>query len=735
MFRQMITRVGHVWWVLMALAVVIAACDSVPAPDTDDTATVPATATPVPLSGEAVIYVVAPLSGERAQQGQAQSAGARLAASILNEQGGINGQEIVVRTINDRNDAAYARQVADEIVAEAAGDNVVGVIVSESSDPQLQAVRDTYLSDQLDSAPLVVVPVSTNPLATTLEHPRFFRLTAPSITQASEIAAAFSEGNVNDVVTLQSPTDESQVLAERFQTAASDFDITISDTYELSPFETNFTEMALQIFEQNPAGLFLATNPYETGQILSALYAINYQGSIYAADQALPYAVVDELGCQAEGIFRSSVVPVPRLAMTPAQRQRYAQDTGREPEPFSVAGYAAVEFIAQAYNASDGDPTAAVDFARNNPVPTLLGDLTFSADGEREGATMHFQQVQGRIFEDEFQRVVGTVPQASAETGTSTQTYLDRTFAEDAEPIIFADLNWNSALFHNGVARYIIEAGYDVPTQAIAGSTVPSFQRLTRGEVDIIMERYNFDDTVSEALASGQIVDLGVNFSDAVQGWFVPRYVVDENNAREITPVAPDLQHVDQLDQYTNTFRLSDQSGIGAFYGGVPGWTAHKINCLKLKAYQLDDNYAQVTSDSTSDLFGSLATAYDNGDPILLYLWAPTSVFGRYDLVQLEEPTYTDTCWATDRGCAYPTGDVRILASGDLPQRAPDVTEFLEAMAMDIDDVSNVLVRIEDESLTPDEAAIIWLRDNQDVWSQWVSDDVAARVRQSLADM
>jgi glycine betaine/proline transport system substrate-binding protein len=226
-----------------------------------------------------------------------------------------------------------------------------------------------------------------------------------------------------------------------------------------------------------------------------------------------------------------------------------------------------------------------------------------------------------------------------------------------------------------------------------------------------------------------------VNFTDAVQGWFVPRYVVEGDTERGIDPIAPDLRAVDQLDQYATTFSGGRQSSTGAFYGGVPGWTAHKINCMKLKAYRLDDNYAQVTSESTADLFGALATAYDNGDPILLYLWAPTSPIARYDLVQLEEPPYNDSCWATTRGCAYPTGDVRILVHGDIPQRAPEITEFLENFSMDIEAVSEVLVRIEDENLTPDEAAMTWLAENEATWSAWVPPEVAARVSDALAEM
>lgn len=716
----------------MLLAVVLAACGgSAEAPNVPAAAP---SATPVPLSGEAVIYVAAPLSGIHAQEGQAQAAGARLAAAMLNEQGGLNGQEIVIRVVNDRGTPDGAQQAADQIAAESGSGNVVGVIISESSDPQLQAAEAVYLNGGIASAPLVVVPASTSPLAADIDHPNFFRLTAPSASQAAEIAAALQESNIRDVVALHSPTASSRTLTDQFQQAAADLGITVSDSLEVNADDTDFLAIAEAILAANPAALFLATNPFESGQMLSRLYQIDYQGGIYAADQALPYAVVDELGCQAEGLFRASVVPSPETVMTAGMLGRYASSEGRTAEPFSVAGYAAVEFMAAAYSGAETeDATQAAAYARSTPVNTLLGELDFSADGERVGATMHFQQVQSRTFADAFQRTVGSEPTASQETTASDQPFLaGRTFPADRDPVVFADLNWNSALFHNAIARIIIEAGYDYPTRAVPGSTVPSFQRLTRGEVDIIMERYNFDETVAEAIDSGQIADLGVNFSGAVQGWFVPRYVVDPDNDRGIEPAAPDLQSVDQLEQFVSVFQATEQGGVGAFYGGVPGWTAHKINCLKLKAYRLDDNYAQVTSASTSDLFGSLAAAYDNGEPILLYLWAPTSVFGRYDLVQLEEPAYNDTCWSTDRGCAYPTGDVKVLVHGSLPDRAPEIAQFLTDLAMDIDQVSAVLVQMEDESLTPDEAARLWMQENDAVWSAWVPDEVAERVRSAL---
>ena len=120
--------------------------------------------TPVSFDGQAVIYVAAPLSGPNAGEGQAQAAGARLAADILNEQGGVLGREIVIEVVNDRGSPDGAEAAAEQVIAAVDDQTILGVVASETSDPQYQAVQNVYLSDDslLDS--LVVVPASTSPL-------------------------------------------------------------------------------------------------------------------------------------------------------------------------------------------------------------------------------------------------------------------------------------------------------------------------------------------------------------------------------------------------------------------------------------------------------------------------------------------------------------------------------------------------------------------------------------------
>ena len=45
----------------------------------------------------------------------------------------------------------------------------------------------------------------------------------------------------------------------------------------------------------------------------------------------------------------------------------------------------------------------------------------------------------------------------------------------EGETLVFAGLNWDSALVQSGVARYIVENGYGYETDMIEGATVPLF--------------------------------------------------------------------------------------------------------------------------------------------------------------------------------------------------------------------------------------------------------------------
>ena len=695
--------------------------------------------TPVTVfDGEVVVYVVGPLSGPNAQRGQALAAGARLAAEELNGTGGLLDNKIVVKVLNDRGDPQGALDAAQR-VADAArvGDQVVGVVVYEGSDPDLESLSQVYLKDVSGLSPLVIVPASTELVPASLQDQRFFRLSAPSLSQASEAATVFQESNLLNVVVIHSSTSYGNKLADEFDKAAAGLDVEVVGRFEILPPDAgSYKDLVNEVREINPSALFFAAGEAEAAVFLSELVGFEFTGSVYGADRALSYTVIDELGCQAEGLRFVSLLPDPSAALSSEQLSRYAAQEGRAAEPYTVGGYSAVELVVAAYTkAGTLDARAAAQQVHQTGVKTLAGDLVFDADGNVLDRKIHFFHVEGRKFSESFARVVGTPPQASQGTAGAGAALLNIPFGSDKEPIVFAGLNWGSAQFINGVARIIIEGGYQIPTRSLEGSSIPLFHSLRNGDVQVYMEGWlpNLQELYDKATAKQEISDLGLYFGDAVQGWFVPRYVVEGDPVRQIDPVAPQLSSVRDLDKYASVFASEDRPGLGRLVDGSSGWGSYRIDCMKLKAYGLDDRYAQITSGSESALFAALSEAYDKGEPILTYMYEPTWPMAKFDLVQIAEPPFSQDVWDRNKAVAFPLAQIKKWVHPGLPGRAPEVVEFLSKVSLSSDDISRILETIKEQDLKPEEYARAWVNENEAVWSGWVTPDVASKVKQALA--
>jgi len=60
-----------------------------------------------------------------------------------------------------------------------------------------------------------------------------------------------------------------------------------------------------------------------------------------------------------------------------------------------------------------------------------------------------------------------------------------------------------------------------------------------------------------------------------------------------------------------------------------------------------------------------------------------------------------------------------------LTDRAPGVVEFLENYETTTDIASDALTYIQEEDVDAHDAAIKFLEENKDIWTEWVPEDVA----------
>lgn len=110
-------------------------------------------------------------------------------------------------------------------------------------------------------------------------------------------------------------------------------------------------------------------------------------------------------------------------------------------------------------------------------------------------------------------------------------------------PVHFADLNWESGSLITEVLRFIVEKGYDLPTDTLPGTTITLETALAKNDIQVIGEEWAGRSPVwVKAEAEGKVVGLGDTVKGATEGWWVPEYVVKGDPAKGLKPLAPDLK-------------------------------------------------------------------------------------------------------------------------------------------------------------------------------------------------
>jgi glycine betaine/proline transport system substrate-binding protein len=301
------------------------------------------------------------------------------------------------------------------------------------------------------------------------------------------------------------------------------------------------------------------------------------------------------------------------------------------------------------------------------------------------------------------------------------------------DPITFADAGWDSLRFHNAVAQFIAEKGYGYETEVTVGSTPATLQGIQTGSIDAYMEIWttNILDKYNEMLDNG-VVELSVNFDDNAQGLYVPTYMIKGDPNRGIEPMTPNLKSVKDLPEYWEIFKDPENPSKGRIYGSPPGWEVDQSLGVKMKTYNLEETYTYFRPGSGAALAASIESAFEKGEPWVGYYWDPTWITGKFDLTLLEEPEYTEECWGKDLGCEFPPNRVTIAVHEDMVIDAPDFVEFLKNYKTSSDLTAEALAYMQDNDATVEQAAEWFLKEKQDLWTQWVPEEIADKVKNAI---
>lgn len=306
--------------------------------------------------------------------------------------------------------------------------------------------------------------------------------------------------------------------------------------------------------------------------------------------------------------------------------------------------------------------------------------------------------------------------------------------AAKKETIVFADAGWDSIRFHNSVAQTIIEHGFGYKTDVTQGSTPATFTGLREGDIDVYMEVWtdNIKEQYEEATSEGSVVELSVNFDDNSQGLYVPTFVIEGDPERGIDPIAPDLKTVEDLKKYADVFADPEDPGKGRVYGAPTGWAVDEIITKKMEGYGLMETYNLFHPGSDTALATSIIKAYDEGEPWVGYYWEPTWIMGLYDMTLLEEPAYDPEVFEESATTAFPSVPVTVTVHESMVEAAPEVVEFLKNYQTSSALTNEALAYMQENDASAEEAAVWWMKQHEDLWTSWLPEDVAAKVKESL---
>jgi glycine betaine/proline transport system substrate-binding protein len=319
------------------------------------------------------------------------------------------------------------------------------------------------------------------------------------------------------------------------------------------------------------------------------------------------------------------------------------------------------------------------------------------------------------------------------------------TSANAACKVHLGDFDWDSANVHTAIVSYILKNGYGCDVEVTKGSTTPIMAAHYDGQLDIITEvwRDNIVQIHEEAVAKGQIVELGVNTPSSTQGFYVDKATSDKYNLKTVEDM--------MKPEIAKLFADPEAPGKGRMTSCISGWTCYTINMVKHKVYGLDKFYTNFDPGSGGALDAAIAGAFKKGKPVFTYYWTPTGLMGKVDLVQLKEPAYDNACWtkmmvvvedikangpdAYKDTCATAFVDMSLTKSATTkfandPANKP-IIDFVKKYSVPTAEVNKALgfYMTADGDL---EATAKDFLQGSSAWTEWMPADVAAKVKASL---
>ncbi|WP_344007949.1 amino acid ABC transporter substrate-binding protein [Nocardioides lentus] len=351
---------------------------------------------------EIVIGISLPLTGDYSEPGKGVQAGYEAWADWTNDNGGLLGKQVRLEILDDQSNAERVAQDYEQLINSEGADLVFGPFSTRLVVPAAQVAEDYGF--------LFVEPAGAAEEVFTQGFENLF-YAAPAVADdhynlLAERILAMPEGERPETAAfaaMDDPFAQGTAYGLRDKLEEAGVEIVVDEVYP--PNTTDFSSIAAQIADSDADMVVGGTQYQDAVNMIVALQQLDYQPDLAAFSTAPTNPEFSAaIGGGTEGILSpTGYTPEAPFAENQEFVDYYTEATGEAPGEDQANAWTTGEVTAAAVEAvgcADPDPecqSQLIDWLRDNTVDTVVGPLSWDAEGRPESAHLIQQYVDGEI--------------------------------------------------------------------------------------------------------------------------------------------------------------------------------------------------------------------------------------------------------------------------------------------------------------------------------------------------
>jgi len=262
------------------------------------------------------------------------------------------------------------------------------------------------------------------------------------------------------------------------------------------------------------------------------------------------------------------------------------------------------------------------------------------------------------------------------------------------------------------------KAGYNI--EYVQADYIAQFAGLKTGDLHVAMEIWETTgrEAMDEAVATGQVENLGETGMQAIEEWWYPIYM------KEKCPGLPNWEALKEP-ACAEAFSTPETAPQGRYLGGPVTWGGFDDE----RAEALDLPFEVVHAGTDAALFAELESAYQRQAPILLWVYTPHWAPIKYEGEWVAFPEYSAECYSdpgaginpdATHDCAKPRGPIWKVSWSGAREKWPGAVKAIGAFTVSNEEIGAMIAAVDLEGGKVEDVVAKWIADNETRWSGWI---------------